>query len=294
MGRETNKQRRERQAGTAREKAAAARAVQARVDQRRRAKTILSSVIGAAVVIALIAVFAITSGGGKQSAGGNRTDAAASVVSAVTSVEQASLDQVGEGAAQMTAKAINDAPLTKDGKPELFGVLAEFCPYCAAERWPLIVALSKFGTFNDLKTVRSSSTDVDPNTATFSFYKSSYTSKYLAFTPIENEDRTGQPLEDVTDAQKAIWFKYSQGFPFLDFGGKYVVTGPSFSPGDLKDLNWAQISDQLKDPTSKVAQDILGEANVFTAMICKMTNGQPSSVCSASGVTKINLPTQSA
>ncbi|HVT63802.1 MAG TPA: DUF929 family protein [Mycobacteriales bacterium] len=293
MGRETNKQRRERQATTAREKAAAARAVQARVDQRRRAKVILSSVVGGAVVIALIAVFAITAGG-KQSAGGNRTDAADSLVNSITSVAPASLDQVGEGTAQMTAKAINDPPLVQDGKPELFGVLAEFCPYCAAERWPLVVALSKFGTFKDLKQIQSSSTDVDPNTSTLSFYKSSYTSKYLAFTPVENEDRTGQPLQDVTKSQKATWFKYSQGFPFLDFGGKYVITGPSFDPGDLKGLTWTQIADQLKDPTTKVAQDVLGEANVFTAMICKMTNGQPASVCSAAGVTKISLPTQSA
>jgi hypothetical protein len=27
---------------------------------------------------------------------------------------------------------------------------AEYCPYCAAERWPLVMALSKFGTFSNL------------------------------------------------------------------------------------------------------------------------------------------------
>ncbi len=294
MGRETNRQRREKQAATAREKAAAARAAQARVDQRRRAKAILGSVAAAAVVIVIIAVVAITGGSGKQSAGGNRTKADATLVQNVTHVEQAALDQVGKGTVQFPPKAINDPPLTLNGKPQVFAVLAEFCPYCAAERWPLVIALSKFGTFSNLNTVKSSSTDVDPNTSTFSFYKSSYTSKYISFVPVENEDRTQKPLVSLSSAQNAIFRKYTSGYPFLDFGGKYVITGPSFDPGDLKGMSWQQIAAALKNPTSKAATDILGEANVITAMICKMTNGQPASVCSASGVSKITLPQASA
>jgi len=27
---------------------------------------------------------------------------------------------------------------------------AEYCPYCAVERWPLIVALNRFGTLTNL------------------------------------------------------------------------------------------------------------------------------------------------
>ena len=34
---------------------------------------------------------------------------------------------------------------------------AEYCPYCAAQRWAMIVALSRFGTFSGLTTVHSAS-----------------------------------------------------------------------------------------------------------------------------------------
>jgi hypothetical protein len=295
VGRETNKQRREKQATSAREKAAVARASQARLDQRRRAKTILSSVVAVVVVVAVIAVIAITRPG-HQSATGARTKADASIVNAVTGVDSASLDTVGQGTADLSAiKAISDTPLTDNGKPELLFVGAEFCPYCAAERWSMIQALSRFGTFKNLNTIESSSTDTYPNTATFSFYKSSYTSQYLSFVPVEDEDRTNAPLEKPTSAENAIWMKYTQGsFPFMDVGGKYVVTNAGFSPGDLSGLTWTQITDDLKDPTNAIAKDILGESNVITAMICKMTNDQPSSVCSASGVSAVTLPTASA
>jgi hypothetical protein len=295
VGRETNKQRREKQANSARERAAIARASQARLDQRRRARTILSSVVAVVVVVAVIAVIAITRPG-HQSATGNRTSADPSIVKAVTGVDSASLDTVGQGTADLSAvKAISDAPLTDNGKPELLFVGAEFCPYCAAERWSMIQALSRFGTFKNLNTIESSSTDTYPNTATFSFYKSSYTSQYLSFVPVEDEDRTNAPLEKPTSAENAIWMKYTGGsFPFMDVGGKYIVTNAGFSPGDLSGLTWKQITDDLKDPTNAIAKDILGESNVITAMICKMTSDQPSSVCSASGVTAVTLPTASA
>lgn len=284
MGRETNKQRRERQAETAREKAAAARAVQHRQDQRRRAITILSSVVGVAVVGALIAVLAITSGGGNNP-NGDRTDAQDSIVTAVTSVPAATLNSVGQGSAQLIAKPISDAPLTKNGKPQVLFIGGEFCPFCAAERWSLVSALSRFGTFSNLKQIRSATND--GNLATFSFYKSSYASKYVDFEPIEYEDRAGNKLEPVTKQQEAIWTKYTSGFPFLDFGGKYVQTNSGFTDTDLSGLNWTQIANALKDPSSTVAKDILGESNVITATICKLTNNQPASVCQAKAITDL-------
>src|ERR1700721_1365736 len=48
-------------------------------------------------------------------------------------------------------------PLSSGGKPEVLYVGTEFCPYCMAESWPLIVALSRFGQFTGLRTSRSPS-----------------------------------------------------------------------------------------------------------------------------------------
>ncbi|MGH3290263.1 MAG: DUF929 family protein, partial [Trebonia sp.] len=51
--------------------------------------------------------------------------------------------------------AVSGPPLTRGGKPEVLYVGAEYCPYCAMENWPLIVALSRFGQFTGLTTSRS-------------------------------------------------------------------------------------------------------------------------------------------
>ena len=104
---------------------------------------------------------------------------------------------------------INGAPLTSNGKPEVLYIGAEFCPYCATERWPMTIALSRFGTFSPLHGIHSSSTDVPASIPTVTFYKSTYTSKYLTFTPVETTttDRT-QPLQVPTSAQTIQEGKY--------------------------------------------------------------------------------------
>lgn len=284
MGRETNRQRRERRAASARQKAAASRAAQQRADQRRRARTILGSIVTVVVVGAVVAYIAIQSTGKSPN---DRVEAGtAGLVHAVASVSPASLLTVGGGSATMLAKPTSgDPPLVSHGKPELLYVGGEFCPYCAAERWSMVQALSRFGKLSGLSQIHSAVSD--GNLATFTFYKSSYRSKYLTFTPVEAEDRAQKQLEPLTAAQRKIFSKYTTGFPFLDFGGKYYQTNAGYDPNDLSGLSQSQIAAQLKTPTSKVAQDILGEANNLTATICRMTNNQPAGVCLNQTITNL-------
>jgi hypothetical protein len=82
--------------------------------------------------------------------------------------------------------------LTANGKPLVVYVGAEYCPYCAAERWAAVIALSRFGTFSGLGQTHSSSTDVYPNTATLSFHGASYTSQYLQFQGVETQSNQPQ------------------------------------------------------------------------------------------------------
>jgi hypothetical protein len=284
VGRTTNKQRRDQQAATARERAAAARAELKRQEQRRRAVTIIGSVVGVAVVVVVIAIVAITHKSSTNTASGNRAVASASLVKDVTSVPAATLTKVGAGSiAAFPSPVSGEPPLTAGGKPEMLFIGAEFCPYCAAERWSMAVALSRFGTLNGFDTVSSSSTDVDPNTPSLDFYHYHYTSPYLTFTAVENETRDSKPLQSTTKAQDALWTKIegSASYPFVDFGNKLAITGPSFDPAILKGLTQAQIASQLKDPTGKVSQAINGAANVITASICQMTNNKPANVCAS-------------
>jgi Domain of unknown function (DUF929) len=271
-------------AGTAREKAAAARSAQRRGDQRRRAVVILTSIVALMVVVVVVAVVALNHQSKSTPLSDNRASAPDSVVAPLR-VPATTLSDVGQGTIVSAPQPVTGSALTSDGKPELLYIGAEFCPYCAAERWSMAVALSRFGTLHDVKLTKSSSTDVDPDTATLDFLDATYTSRYLSFVPRENEDRDRNKLQALTPAQTAIWNTYTgnhPSYPFLDFGNRYIVSGPSYDPAVLKGLTQQQIASSLADPTSPVAKAIDGGANVLTAAICGMTGEQPSSVCAAS------------
>jgi hypothetical protein len=175
-----------------------------------------------------------------------------------------------------------------DGKPLITYIGAEYCPYCAAERWALAVALSRFGTLSNLSGTHSSSSDVYPDTQTLSFYGSSYSSPYVGFESVEEFTNQAvgsgyQSLQSPTTAQTALADKYDpQGsIPFIDIGNRYVITGASYSPQVLAGLSRAQIAADLSDPSSPVAQAIDGTANYITAAISVVTGGQPSSVANS-------------
>ncbi len=260
------------------------------------------------VVIKLTTKTALPSASPSASAvsNGNAGVAPAAVIGKVTSVPVSALDAVGDGGGVVTATPhmISGTALTLNGKPEMFYLGSEFCPFCAAERWAMIGALSRFGTFSGLTIIRSAAADGAgdaepyPNTATWTFAKSSYSSQYLTFTPVENLSNIPDPstggyttLETPTSAQRALIAKYDAppyvpsgyagGIPFIDFGNKYAIFGASYSPGVLAGLSWSQIAADLSNPTSQVAKGIDGTANYLTAAICAMTGNQPASACTA-------------
>jgi Domain of unknown function (DUF929) len=234
--------------------------------------------------------------------------ALASVVKDVTSVPASVLDTVRAGS--LSGDSISSAgasgggylapvtgsPLTSGGKPEVLYLGADFCPYCAAVRWPLIVALSRFGTFTGLRTIRSAIADGAgqrepyPATPTWTFYGSSYTSRYLTFTPVELQTNIPDPqtgsytgLQSLTAAQQNLMNRYDSAgsIPFIDIGNAYVQmsTLTPYGPQDLQNLTWSQIAAALHDPSSAVAKSIDGSANYFTAAFCKLTGNQPASAC---------------
>jgi hypothetical protein len=186
-------------------------------------------------------------------------------------------------------------PFILQGKPGAFLLTGEFCPYCAAERWAVVMAFSKFGTFSGLEETRSSAFDVDPSTATFSFYQTTYTSNLIGFQPVEvasnviTSSGTPKALENPTELENALWEGYSeefnvaQGFPFLDIDNKVFAISPGYDPKVLSGLDQSQIAARLDNPADPVAQAIVGSANYLTAAICSVTGQQPASVCRAAG-----------
>jgi hypothetical protein len=289
--------------GDRRGRIAAQRAAeQAKVRKRRLWLAGGSIVAVIAVVVAF--VLASSSGGSSGSASAGSTaapptgSALTSVVGQLTSVPAATLDQVGAGQTQANPTSITGPALTSGGKPEVLYIGAEYCPYCAAERWAVIVALSRFGTFSGLAAIRSAAKDGGGNaepyplTPTWTFAKASYTSSYLTFTPVEGytnipDKATGfyTVLQTPTAAQQALLDKYDAAYqgaiPFIDYGNKYLSVGASYNPAILSGLTWAQIAADLHDPSSSVAKSVLGTANFATAAICSLTNDQPASACTA-------------
>ncbi len=211
----------------------------------------------------------------------------------ITTVNPSLLAAVGTGSGQVQTRPtkLSGAPLLtgSNGKPQVFYQGADYCPFCAAQRWSLIVALSRFGTFSNLSQIRSSSTDVYPNTATFSFFGSSYTSQYIDFVALEEQSYPGVTVQTPTAAQQQLISKYNpQGsFPFIDFANQYSMIGASYDPQVLSNLDWQAIASALSNSQSPIAQSILGTANYFTAAICQATNQQPASVCQAAPIPQV-------
>jgi hypothetical protein len=217
--------------------------------------------------------------------------APASVQSAVTSVNGQTLRSVGvpTDVVGPTKIAGGGARLVgPDGKPEILFVGAEYCPYCAAERWALVVALSRFGSFAGLKATHSSLTDMYPGTQTLSFYGSTYSSTGLDFTPVEiatNQAVGGRygTLQTLTSSQQSVLNRYDGppyttqpgAIPFIDVANRFVMIGASYNPGVLQGRSIGEIAGALSHPSSPIAQAIDGTANVLVAAISKATGIQP-------------------
>ncbi len=177
------------------------------------------------------------------------------------------------------------APLLMNGtKPEVLYIGADYCPYCAGTRWGLVLALQRFGNFSKLYYMTSNSSDIYPDTPTFSFANSTYYSPYISFVGVETSGRSPyQKLQNLTSLQAGIFstLNSNQGaIPFIDFGNVTVQSSAPITPQALQGKTWNSIISNLTVTNSSVSQSVVGSANLFTAEICRITNFTPSSVCS--------------
>lgn len=254
-------------------------------EKRRRVMIAGSAVVAILVVVgALIATSVFAPKQGAVAAG----PLAAGVASALGSVPASTFDTVGVGVGATNPPTAVAAPaLLADGKPRVLYVGAEFCPFCAGERWPVVVALSRFGQFSDLRAaVSAPAPETNPNTPTLSFHGSSYTSQYLSFTGVETQTNTHEKLDTLTPEDQSLFTTYNPGgsIPWIAFGGKFVQSGASVDPAIFAGKSQDEIARAVADPTTVISKAVLGSANVLTARLCQLTTDQPKAVCSTSGV----------
>ena len=278
----------------------------ARTTSRAGARQVLA-VSGAAVLVICVCLVALAvivlphSGTAKSS---DEPLAPPAVVKAITDVKTAQLNAVNLPSAGLLAppKELPDEPLlVLSGKPEIIYMGALYCSSCAAERWPLAIALSRFGSWKGLhETYSASKPEPYPHTPSLSFDGASYVSPYITFASVEMQsDRpAGAPghyaqLQAPTSEEVRLYdtFDASSGgksagvIPFIDYANQFVqVGGANYSPALLEGKTPQQVAASLADGKSDTGQAVLASADVVTAMICVATDGKPARVCNGSAV----------
>ncbi len=273
------------------ERIAAQRAAQQRADRKRNLLMAGGGVLAVVVVIGGIVFAGLST---KKGTGSSTVIPASSTVTQAIATTATSamtgtpdLSKVVGPPSAITGGA---ALTASNGLPQVLYVGAEYCPNCAATRWPLAVALSRFGTFSGISTTYSSSTDQPSHIPTLSFRNAAYKSSYIDFDGKEQVDGNNQPLQNLTTAENALFQKYGSanggtpGYPFIDFGGKWKQNGESYDSTLLSGMTPDAVASAMSNATSKPGAAIQASADVFTAEICDMTSGKPANVCTATGV----------
>jgi Domain of unknown function (DUF929) len=265
--------------------------------------------IGVVVLIVAIVVIVSQLGGSSSNTSYTPTTTApASVINAVTNIPASVYNTVGTGPSGTVNPPIivhGKSPLVLDGKsPSILFYGAEYCPYCAAERWALTAALSRFGTWSNLDITASSQTDVYAGTHTLSYKDASLSSPYITFHSVEqytNIPASGgngayTVLQNPTKEESKVISTFNsptyipgaqQGqisFPFISINNVALISGASYNPGILAGLSWNDIASGLSNPSNPATQAIVGTANYISAAICASTKNAPTSVCTSSGV----------
>jgi len=274
--------------------------------QARRRRNMMYSAVAVAAVVVIVGVFiGVKVAGGGSSANSSKVNvgtgpstkippssvnsALPASASKVINVPIASLAAASKGVTVTSltggSSISKQPPLTLNGKPEFLYIGAQYCPYCAAERWAMVAALAKFGTFTNLASTASSPTDVLPNSPTFSFYGASYSSPYLEFLAVETETRLSQPLQNPTAAQLTLWksLDSNETIPFIDIGNKYLISGATYVSNSISNTGFDSVAAQVGNNSTTVGKGIDQAAGAMIKAICQLTNNQPASVCSAIG-----------
>ena len=209
---------------------------------------------------------------------------------------QSLLSDIGIGAARNFPVKLNSSTqLAVNGKPQILYIGAEYCPFCAAERWAMVMALMRFGNFTTLHFITSSPSDAAaPSIPSFTFYNSTYNSQYVNFTAFELtrnifENGTYPRLQNLSSAYQSIiaGTDPQQSIPYINFANASVMVGSNLDPTLMSAQDWNYVLDQAYTNSTPLSQQLVGATNLITAQICKLTNNTPSNVCSAPYITSI-------
>jgi thiol-disulfide isomerase/thioredoxin len=242
------------------------------------------------VIGGAVALFFARGGG----SGADATAASGSVpASSAAAGSPGSSDGGPSNAAWVALDQVRSAPgepVLDGGKPLVFFMGAEWCPFCATERWALVEATSRFGKWSGLKELQSrSGQDFFPSLSTYDLSKATYSSDFISVRHAELQNVAGDTLQKLDSFEEGLVNEDDNrgSIPFL------LATGPpgrytvelGFSPGLLDGQSYASLRKEVaaQAPTP-AAEAIDGQADAITALICKLDGQQPASVCAKGSI----------
>jgi len=185
---------------------------------------------------------------------------------------------------------VSATPRVENGKPIVFFMGGQFCPFCAADRWAFVKATSRFGTWGNLRPLSSqrgqtATTACRPTT----WVDASYQSDLLSMHHKEVADTDGNQLQSLEGVEQDFVNQYdpSGGFPFMVVSGSpgQFTVGLAYSPaliqGQSFDALRAAVDSDADTPAVKAIDD---EADAITALLCRTTGGKPGNVCSVPSI----------
>jgi len=181
-------------------------------------------------------------------------------------------------------------PWRQGTKPVLMFIGAAWCPFCAAERWPIVKALARFGTWSGLTVGQSTDGKggfgVIPS---YDFLHATYTSSYVTFDGKEIADNSGATLQSLSADEQAVMDRYdSAGSIPMVYADGYVMLGAGYVPTEIQGQAFSALQGQLQHSNAATSIDhINAETNLLTALLCKADAQQPSTVCANATITTI-------
>lgn len=245
-------------------------------------------------VVGTIVLVKVAGGGPSVATVSSLSPAPPAVAQEVTGIPPLVFNKVGvtSPVVPVTAPVVLGRP-DPSAHPFVLFVGTEYCSFCAAERWPLIVALSRFGKFGTLYDVESTAIDFAPDTPSFSFYGTTFHSKDLGFHAYEvtsdvvkADDDGYVGLMKLSSSARRLWQRYDPAgtYPFVDVDNEVVVLQSELSPETFAQTTREQVAADLVDPANPITQGIVASANYLTAAICHADGDRPGRVCDSPGV----------
>jgi thiol-disulfide isomerase/thioredoxin len=235
------------------------------------------------VAIAIVAVVVLFLAKGSDSGGDATaaTEAGAVGVSKVSGAQSVALKQVRRESGE---------PMVEGGKPVVFFMGAEWCPFCASERWALVKATSRFGKWSGLGELLSrSGQDYFPPLPTWDLTHASFASDHIGVRHVEVATVDGDDLQKPDSFEEKLVDEYDGrgSIPFLYVagpGGRYTVE-LAFSPGLLEGKTFGELrKDVATDAPTEAVEAIDAQTDAITALICKLDGRQPASVCAKGSI----------